>query len=89
MLFRKFKLKLGEENVKIALSDLAAISLFIEPLERVSIVREDPDDNKILECAIAAKADFIITGDSHLLKLENFKSIKIVTANEFLKLSKG
>lgn len=49
-------------------------------------VKEDPDDNKILECAVAAAADFIISGDGHLLKRIEFRGIKIVSPAEFVKI---
>ncbi len=49
-------------------------------------VKEDPDDNKILECAVAAAADFIISGDGHLLNLKEFRGIKIISPAEFTKL---
>lgn len=49
-------------------------------------VKEDPDDNKILECAVAAAAKFIISGDEHLLKLIEFRGIKIVSPAEFVKI---
>jgi len=42
------------------------------------------EDNKILECAVSAGAEFIITGDSHLLNLENFRGIEILAPDEFL-----
>ena len=42
-----------------------------------------PKDNMVLECAIACKADYIITGDKHLLKLKEFRSIKIVKPSYF------
>jgi len=54
------------------------------PHATVSAVTDDPDDNRILECAIAAKADVIISGDHHLLALRNFESIPIVTPRQFL-----
>jgi hypothetical protein len=54
------------------------------PKEKIAIIRDDPADNKVLECAIAAGAKFIITGDKHLLKLKKFKGISIITAKEFL-----
>lgn len=50
--------------------------------DRLDIV-EDKDDNKILESAVAAQADFLITSDRHLLKLEEFRGIKIVRPAEF------
>lgn len=51
------------------------------------IVKNDPSDNKILECAITAEADYIVTGDkNHLLPLKRYKNTKIVSPSEFLRL---
>lgn len=66
-----------------------AVLLFvhlIEPKEKVSVIKDDSDDDRILECALACKADFIITQDNHLLKLKEFKGVKIVKPKEFLNL---
>ena len=52
---------------------------------RVNAVREDPDDNRILECALAADADVIVSGDRHLLKLGAHEGITILTPRDFLK----
>ena len=54
--------------------------------ERLDVIKEDPDDNKFLETAIAGKADFIITQDNHLLKVKKLNSIIILNPEEFLKL---
>ncbi|MDR2616833.1 MAG: putative toxin-antitoxin system toxin component, PIN family, partial [Endomicrobium sp.] len=51
-------------------------------------ISRDVDDNKILECALAAKVDYLITGDKDLLILNNFKNIKIVSSEQYLKLFK-
>jgi putative PIN family toxin of toxin-antitoxin system len=50
----------------------------------VQNVCRDSEDDKILECAFLADADYIITGDSDLLILEEFRGIKIVTAQDYL-----
>ena len=63
-------------------------SMIIQPKEKLDIIKEDPDDNKILECAYEGKVDYIISNDKHLLKLKEFKTIKIVKPEEFLKLFK-
>ncbi len=55
------------------------------PQRRVNAVREDPDDNRIVECALAAGADVIVSGDRHLLKLGACEGIAILTPREFLK----
>lgn len=46
----------------------------------------DPDDDRILECAVEAQAQYIVTGDKHLLTMKRFEEIPILTPNEFLKL---
>ena len=65
--------------------------LYKKFLERVSIfemvsdlkVCRDPDDDKFINCAIDAKAIYIVSGDNDLLTLKNFDGIEIVTAREF------
>lgn len=47
-------------------------------------MREDPDDDRILECAVAAHAEFIVSGDHPLLNLHNDRSIAIVTPRQFM-----
>lgn len=58
---------------------------FVKTKKKLDIVKEDPEDNKVLECALFGKADYIVTGDKHLLKLCKFNNIKILTPIEFLK----
>lgn len=55
----------------------------VEPKETIMIIKDDPDDNKILECAREGKADIIVSGDKHILKIKTYKGIKIMTAREF------
>lgn len=50
-------------------------------------IKDDPDDNKFLECAVSASADYIVSGDDHLLKVRNFRGIKIVSPVEFVKIT--
>ena len=47
-------------------------------------VAEDPNDNMLIECAVEANADYIISGDEHLTKLKQFRGIRIVSVNDFL-----
>jgi predicted nucleic acid-binding protein len=44
----------------------------------------DPDDNRVLECALAGAADFIVSGDKHLLRLGSHAGIAIITVRQFL-----
>ena len=55
----------------------------VKTITKFDIVR-DKKDNKIIECAFDGKADYIITGDTDLLELKEFKDIKILNAKDFL-----
>lgn len=59
-------------------------SVIVYPTEMVSIIKDEPD-NRILECADEFKADYIISGDRHLLDVKKHKNIKIITPAEFIK----
>jgi putative PIN family toxin of toxin-antitoxin system len=62
------------------------VSTIVSPKIRVNIIKDDPSDNRILEAALCGSADFIITGDKHLLNLKEYTGMKIVTAAEFIEL---
>ncbi len=66
------------------LNELLAVSDLVRPKTRVDVVETDPEDNKILECALESHADCIVTGDKHLLELGQFKGIPILSVNDFL-----
>jgi uncharacterized protein len=51
---------------------------------KFKVVKEDPDDDAILQAAYDSKADYIISGDKHLLALKQFKNIRILTVDEML-----
>lgn len=63
-------------------------SEIVEPTTKLDVVKDDPDDNRVLECAKEGKSKYIITKDEHLLKLKEFEGIKIVTPEEFLRILK-
>lgn len=61
-------------------------SIIIKPKIKLDIIKEDSDDNKVIECAIVGKANYIVTKDNHLLKLKKYRGIKIITPKEFLEI---
>ena len=73
--------KKGNLNLKIFLDFLNRLEL-IEPISDLKICR-DSDDDKFINCAIDAKAIYIVSGDKDLLTIKNFAGIEIVTAREF------
>lgn len=61
----------------------------VEPAIKVKEVREDPDDNKFLEAALAGDADYIISNDQHLLRLGKFHDIPILMPTNFWQVLRG
>lgn len=62
--------------------------LFTTNVPQIKAVKDDPDDDKFIECAVALKADVIITGDKALKTIGKYMGIKILTPQEFLKTYK-
>ena len=77
------KFKWDADRVKAAVRHVAAVSTVLKPDRCISVVADEPD-NRILECAVAGDADMIVTGDRHLLDLERYEGIEIVTLAVFL-----
>lgn len=61
----------------------------VKPSQAVEVIRDDPSDNRILECAAAANSDFIVSGDQHLLRLGHHGNARIVKVSEFIELARG
>jgi putative PIN family toxin of toxin-antitoxin system len=83
--FQKF-LENRMENIKNILATILDLAVLVEPARKVSVVEADPTDNKILEAAIAGKADYIISYDAHLTDLKKFENIKILTPSQFIRM---
>lgn len=79
------KFNFSEKEKTEFLNLLRKISTIVKPSLTLEIIKQDSEDNKILECAIESQADFVISGDDHLLSLGEFEEIKILRASEFLK----
>ncbi|MBS3074489.1 putative toxin-antitoxin system toxin component, PIN family [Candidatus Pacearchaeota archaeon] len=84
VLIRDFNLNLDKIK-EIIINFLGSINM-IETSSKVDIVKHDPDDNKVIECAVDSKSDYILTYDKHLLSVKEFKGIKIVKPEEFFKI---
>jgi len=83
VLERDFKYSKSEaENI---IEKILHFSEIIDPKQKLEIVKDDPDDNKVIECAVESSSDCIITYDNHLLKLKEYEGIKILKPEELLK----
>jgi uncharacterized protein len=69
-----------------ALPVLWSMGTLVAPLITLNAVPADPDDNRILECAVEAQAQVVVSGDHHLLTLKNYRSISIVTPRQFIEV---
>jgi len=82
--------KFGFEKLQkeVFLKNITRVAtILVNPGLKINVIKEDPPDNKFLECAVEAKVDYLISGDNkHLLPLKNFQGIKIISPSEFLKL---
>ena len=58
--------------------------VFTANTPELHVVEDDPDDNKFIECAVALKADYIISGDKALTAIQEYMDIKIVNPKEFI-----
>ena len=82
----KTTFKLAEEDVNQILLDFSTFTLPIRINKQLIVVRDDPDDNKFIECAVECRANYIISGDRHLLNLKEYEGIKLIKSSEFLKV---
>jgi uncharacterized protein len=87
---QKLREKFGWEDNRITrlLKAIARVGIVIKTHPHLHFWADEPD-NRILECAVAAEADFIVTGDKHLLSLKHFRNISIVTLSHFLEFLKN
>jgi putative PIN family toxin of toxin-antitoxin system len=88
--FRKRKFHLTEEVIKYRVDSIKEIGTKITVTERVTDSGcRDKDDDRYLECAVAANADYVISGDIHLRELKEYRGIKIVNPAEYLEIVNG
>jgi len=72
----------SEEISRVALY-LTDLTHLVQPKEKINIL-EDKPDNRVLECAAAGKADIIVTGDKAMLRVKEYRGIKIISLREYL-----
>jgi len=77
------------EDVREFLDGLAASAQLFRDVPRVPAVTRDPSDDRVIACAVAARADYLVTGDDDMLVLGEHKGIRIVTPRQILDLIQG
>ena len=68
-------------EIQVAISDAIRLS----PTQVLDVVTDDPDDNRIVECAVASGSDCIVSGDKDLLRMGEYTGINMITVSDFLR----
>jgi putative PIN family toxin of toxin-antitoxin system len=74
----------SEAAIATLIKRFRKLAIVVTPTETLTVVPDDPDDNKIIECAVAGEADYIVTGDAHLLAIKAYQGIQILTPALFV-----
>jgi putative PIN family toxin of toxin-antitoxin system len=83
------KFRLTEREVDNILELVLSFSTMVFPTIKIDFIKSDPSDNMILECAVDGKADYIVSGDRHMLNIKRYKNIPILNAKDMLKIMKS
>lgn len=78
------RLDWNRERIRVFVRAIRDLAETVRPEVRLSVVKEDDDDNRVLECAVAGEAALIVTFDRDLLRLRRYESIGIVTPQQLL-----
>jgi hypothetical protein len=76
--------QLSDDQIAATISGLREFATVVNVVEKLEVIKEDPDDNKIIECAIAGDAEYVVSGDVHLLSVEQYQGIPILSPRVFL-----
>ena len=82
----RVKFKFSEEMTQTAVAEILRFSRLVEISGTLKTVPADPDDDRVVECAVVGQATHIVTGDKHLLTLVKYQNIDIVKAADFIVL---
>jgi len=80
------KFNWSEDILDAAISELRDFTHSVTPAQTVCVIAEDPDDDRIIECAVASNSQFIVSGDKDLLRQMQYQNIRIIRLAEFMKL---
>ena len=72
------RLRYTQSDAVAYMQAIQAVAETVYPKRQIKVVKRDPDDDKIVECAVEAKAGMIITADKDLLNLKSYEGISIV-----------
>jgi putative PIN family toxin of toxin-antitoxin system len=82
----RMKFEVSPKDADLIRARLETRALVVEPDIALMVIKDDPDDDRVLECAVAGNADYIVSGDRHLLRLRTYEGIAIVSARQFMEI---
>lgn len=80
------KFKWRPEQVLATIKTIIKTTGVVRPQQKIRAVKDDKSDDKIIEAAVVGRAGYIVSGDRHLLKLKKYRTVKIVSPQEFLSI---
>lgn len=78
------KFKLNREEINQILLDFSTFTVPVKITTKIEAVPGDPEDDKFIQCAILSRANYIVSGDKHLLDLKGYHGIRILRASKYL-----
>jgi len=78
------KFRLNQEEINQILLDFSTFTVPVKVTTKIEAVPGDPEDDKFIECAVLSRANYIVSGDKHLLDLKEYYGIRILKASEYL-----
>ena len=77
------KSKLGEKEIENLMSLIRRKAIKVKPTRKLTKIKKDLVDNRVLECALEAQADFVVTGNKKYFPFEEFRRAKVVSRHKF------
>jgi putative PIN family toxin of toxin-antitoxin system len=77
------KIPFNDKNVERFVDKVITIATVVTPDDVPEVIEDDPSDNHILACALEAEAEYVVSGDRHLLELEEYEEVEIIEPTEF------
>lgn len=82
----RLKFHVPADDLSLIREKIESFAALVVPRFEIKTIHEDPDDDRVLECAVEGRADAIVSGDRHLLKLGSFREIVILNSRRFLEM---
>jgi predicted nucleic acid-binding protein len=85
----RVKFQWSPEAVALFRERVADFTEKVIPTQKLNVIKEDPPDNRILECAVDGRSEYIVTRDNDLLRLGSYGGTKIIKVADFLGIARA